>query len=320
MVSPTLEKHSGEQIKKDLLSVFVYRFPEWAILGTPTARAENKSFLFTGEKVGMNHSFNVEIAEQYGIEKAILLENFYFWIKKNEANKKNIHEGRPYTYNSAEAFEKLFPYMKARRIAQLLREMEKEDSLLLSGQFGQYNRTKSYSLTDKALALFGDSIIQNFDNGKSKKSMFENQKSVCCLNTDINAVINTGINNNCDKSQNEDSEIKPQTDFQIIIESYFQNYKKLYEQKAVLTEKPIVNMKQAGKMIKDLLPVFGKDKILSALDKALLDNWIVGQGYSLTTILSSNQLNKLINSKGVPARPNYNCVHEFDDKIMLEEM
>ena len=51
MVSPTLEKHSGEQIKKDLLSVFVYRFPEWAILGTPTARAENKSFLFTGEKV-----------------------------------------------------------------------------------------------------------------------------------------------------------------------------------------------------------------------------------------------------------------------------
>lgn len=113
---------------------------------------------------------------------------------------------------------------------------------------------------------------------------------------------------------------KPKTDFQIVMDSYFQNYKNLYEQKAVLTEKPIVNMKQAGKMIKDLLPIFGKDKILSALDKALLDNWIVGQGYSLTTILSSNQLNKLINSKGVPARQNYNCVHEFDDKIMLEEM
>lgn len=114
--------------------------------------------------------------------------------------------------------------------------------------------------------------------------------------------------------------VKQKSDFQIVMDSYFQNYKNLYEQKAVLTEKPIVNMKQAGKMIKDLLPVFGKDKILSALDKALLDNWIVGQGYSLTTILSSNQLNKLINSKGVPARQNYNCVHEFDDKIMLEEM
>lgn len=128
------------------------------------------------------------------------------------------------------------------------------------------------------------------------------------------------LEENRQEQNNTSIPAKPKTDFQIVIESYFQNYKNLYEQKAVLTEKPIINMKQAGKMIKDLLPVFGKDKILSALDKALLDNWIVGQGYSLTTILSSNQLNKLINSKGVPARQNYNCVHEFDDKIMLEEM
>ena len=42
----------------------------------------------------MNHSFNVEIAKQYGIEKAILLENFFFWVAKNKANNKNIHEGR----------------------------------------------------------------------------------------------------------------------------------------------------------------------------------------------------------------------------------
>ena len=82
----------------------------------------------------MNHSFNVEVAEKFGIEKAVILENFYFWIKKNKANKRNMHEGKVYTYNTAEAFAELFPYIKERKIAQILREMENEDGLLISGQ------------------------------------------------------------------------------------------------------------------------------------------------------------------------------------------
>jgi hypothetical protein len=141
----------------------------------------------------MNHSFSVEIAERYGIEKAVILENFYFWIRKNKANKKNIHDGRCYTYNTAEAFAELFPYIRERRIAQLLREMENEDNLLLSGQFFSYDRTKSYTLTDFALSFFEHSNIQNFDNGKSKKCIIENQENGLSLNTDINTVINPNI-------------------------------------------------------------------------------------------------------------------------------
>lgn len=142
----------------------------------------------------MNHSFSVEIAEKFGIEKAVILENFYFWIRKNKANKKNIHEGRCYSYNTAEAFAELFPYIKERRIAQLLREMESEDNLLLSGQFFNYDRTKSYTLTDFALSFFESSNIQKFDNGTSKNCMMENQDSVDCLNTDINTDVNPNIN------------------------------------------------------------------------------------------------------------------------------
>ena len=142
----------------------------------------------------MNHSFSVEIAERYGIEKAVILENFYFWIRKNKANKKNIHDGRCYTYNTAEAFAELFPYIKERRIAQLLREMETEDNLLLSGQFFSYDRTKSYTLTDFALSFFEPSNIQNFDNGTSKKCNIENQENGCCLNTDINTDKKPNIN------------------------------------------------------------------------------------------------------------------------------
>ena len=139
----------------------------------------------------MNHSFNVKVAEEYGIEKAILLENFYFWIIKNRANNKNLHNGRYYTYNTAEAFEKLFPYMKARRIAQLLREMEHEDGLLISGQFNNYDRTKSYTLTDVEMSYLEVAIIQKLDNGTYKNLTKEDTETGDCLNTDINTDIKT---------------------------------------------------------------------------------------------------------------------------------
>ena len=142
----------------------------------------------------MNHSFNVDIAKKYGIEKAVILENFYFWIKKNQANRKNMHDGKAYTYNTASAFAELFPYIPERKIAKILREMEFEDGLLLSGQFNKYDRTKSYTLTDNAMSFFEPSIVTKCDNGTSQNVTIEQQESVSCLNTDINTDINSNIN------------------------------------------------------------------------------------------------------------------------------
>ena len=31
----------------------------------------------------MEHSFDINIAKEYGITEAILLKNIYFWVKKN---------------------------------------------------------------------------------------------------------------------------------------------------------------------------------------------------------------------------------------------
>ena len=40
----------------------------------------------------MQHSFSVEFAEVYGIEKAILMHNMSHWMSENSANKRNFHE------------------------------------------------------------------------------------------------------------------------------------------------------------------------------------------------------------------------------------
>ena len=31
----------------------------------------------------MEHSFDINIAKEYGIEEAIFIKHFYFWVKKN---------------------------------------------------------------------------------------------------------------------------------------------------------------------------------------------------------------------------------------------
>jgi hypothetical protein len=242
----------------------------------------------------MNHSFNVEIAKKYGIEKAVLLENFYFWIKKNKANKRNMHEGKVYTYNTAEAFAELFPYIKERKIAQILREMENEDGLLISGQFHNYDRTKSYTLTDYAMSFFEPSNIQNFDNGKSENCTMENQKNVSCLNTDINSDVNSNINT--DKGK------KPKKEYDIIYEHYQKNYDILFQQGKVQTNKVQIEYGKCGKLLKGLFRNYSVDELFEILDRGMNDKWIVEGGYNLSILLSANQINKLLNGKSTTSQ------------------
>ena len=41
----------------------------------------------------MNYNFNVEIATKIGVDEAIMLNNFVYWLAKNKANNKNLFDG-----------------------------------------------------------------------------------------------------------------------------------------------------------------------------------------------------------------------------------
>ena len=267
----------------------------------------------------MNHSFNVEIATIYGVEKAVLLENFYFWIKKNEANKKNIHDGKAYTFNTAAAFAELFPYIKERQIAKNLREMENTDGLLLSGQFNSYVRTKSYTLTDKALELLGektkkqtshstkkeDSIVTKSDNGTSQKVIIEPTKKGDCLNTDINTDNKqTDINNKAGK--------KPAGDFKLLYDHYLENHKKLYSQGKLQTEKVYISYKKNTVLLKRLLAEFSVAEISLVLDRAMNDMFCLNTGYALSPILSDSVFSRLLNA--IPAGKNAQTKEQYTDE------
>lgn len=104
----------------------------------------------------MEHSFDIDIAKEYGILEAVLLKNLWFWVAKNKANDTNFHDGYYWTYNSTKAFTELFPYATERQIKYALKRLRDEDVIQV-GNYNQvaYDRTLWYSFTEK-----GQSIMQ----------------------------------------------------------------------------------------------------------------------------------------------------------------
>lgn len=129
--------------------------------------------------LAMNYSFNIEVATLIGVEKAVLIENLAFWIRKNKANEKHHHDGYSWSYNSSRAFAELFPFWTASKIKRMLKTLE-DDKYILSGVYNQiqYDRTKWYTISNTyliSLYKLDESIVHNrtmegseVDNGKSE--------------------------------------------------------------------------------------------------------------------------------------------------------
>ena len=60
---------------------------------------------------------------------------------------------------------------------------------------------------------------------------------------------------------------------------------------------PILDYARTRKRIKEVLEKISVDKVLQAIETAKRDDWIKSSGFSLSTILTDFQLNKLINGK-----------------------
>jgi len=93
------------------------------------------------------HSFDPAIAEKAGVNAAVIYQNIAFWVEKNRANNKHLHEGRYWTYNSMRAFEELFPYFTKKQIRTAIDKLI-DCGLIVAGNFNKagYDRTKWYSL------------------------------------------------------------------------------------------------------------------------------------------------------------------------------
>lgn len=137
----------------------------------------------------MVHMFDVDVAAEYGINCAVILQNLYYWIEQNRANERNFYDGHYWTYNSARAFAELFPYLSPRQITTALDKL-KENGLIITGNYNKsaYDRTMWYALTEK-----GKCIMQKckMDDAKMSNGLCENVEPIPDINTDYKPAINT---------------------------------------------------------------------------------------------------------------------------------
>lgn len=58
----------------------------------------------------MVYSFDSRIAELYGVDEAVFIHNLYFWISKNIANGHQYRDGKFWTYNTMDAYAKMYKF------------------------------------------------------------------------------------------------------------------------------------------------------------------------------------------------------------------
>lgn len=123
----------------------------------------------SGNGGNMLHNFDTDIAKQYGMLEAILLNNIYYWIEKNRANETNFYDGAYWTFNSTKAFNQLFPYVSERQIKNALKHLRDEE-ILITGNYNKstYDRTLWYALSKKGLSIVQKCPMEGTqeDNGK----------------------------------------------------------------------------------------------------------------------------------------------------------
>lgn len=112
----------------------------------------------------MEHSFDIDIAKEYGIPAAILLKHFYYWVEKNRTNEKHYRDGYFWTYNSMKSFCQLFPYMSDSTIKRAIKKLV-DGGLIIEAVYNDipFDRTKWYTLTPDGYERIKNSIalVQN---------------------------------------------------------------------------------------------------------------------------------------------------------------
>lgn len=115
----------------------------------------------------MTYSFDIDVAKEYGVNAAIMIKNFQFWIMKHRAEEKNFYDGRYWTYNSVRGWTELFCFWTPNQIRTILDSLV-EKGVLKKGNYNPtpYDRTLWYAFVDEEKWIGSKSQIDlgNFTN------------------------------------------------------------------------------------------------------------------------------------------------------------
>lgn len=132
------------------------------------------------------YQFDAEMARLYGVDCAVLIWNFSFWIEHNSANGMHLHDGRYWTYNTVDALTKIFPFWTRAQIRRILKKLE-DEGVIMTGNYNTsaYVRTTWYAFTDSFQQMhLSKSANGSCENGKCINKSIYNNIDIQIKNTD----------------------------------------------------------------------------------------------------------------------------------------
>lgn len=92
--------------------------------------------------MSLNHSFSIQYARDYGIEEAIMIHHFQYWIEHNRMLKKNFIKGRTWMYQSQKEIAAHFCYLNEEKVFYAIKKLV-DKGVLITGNFHKNRFTKT---------------------------------------------------------------------------------------------------------------------------------------------------------------------------------
>ena len=182
---------------------------------------------------------NTTLANEIGLNEAIVLQQINYWIEINKRAGKNYYDGKYWTYNSIKSWhENNFKFLSVETVRRVFTKLEKS-GFIITGNYNKdpRDKTKWYTINDKKLEELYFEVEdrkKKLENEKLKENGFEaipnafsqnDQMQLCEMNKPLPE--NTTENNNqsiceemIDERDREDylEKLRTNTDYYKILE------------------------------------------------------------------------------------------------------
>lgn len=147
----------------------------------------------------MHHSFDINLASEYGIHQAVIIHHFQHWIMINKRLKRNFIDGRTWSYQTIKEIAANFPYLSIKQIERIIIKLV-DLKVLIKGNYNKsaYDRTIWYAFNDEEKfgisrnreMDFCESGNENPEIGNSNTDAKTDTKTVVCSreNVSVSAV------------------------------------------------------------------------------------------------------------------------------------
>src|SRR5690606_18667906 len=133
----------------------------------------------------LNHSFSVELAEKYGIECAILIHHFQFWIEQNQAMGRNYQEGRTWMYQTQKEIAAIYPYWSEDTVQRLIKKLL-DLNILIKDNFNKTNFDKTTWYAFENEEMFTKPRNRGIEKAKPRNPKCETAEPIPDTNPDTN--------------------------------------------------------------------------------------------------------------------------------------